>query len=379
MQPQTRQPTAQDLNSAMDQIRAFAYRGREAPPRRPIPSVPLVPPTPAFSLDQSQQPSFVAYSAAMNTPEQPYGNARTPMPGQHRLLSSSGAPPTTPKSALKSSSSAVSNGYAADGVLSPGNTDSMNSREMFVQIVSILRARYGDPTPASPLADLTDEDLEDLTAHFHKELRKVCGRNSVTVNDPRAPQTAATPAAAVARSTSTVSSASLHRDAVASSPTATNAAASSGNSSAATAVVVPVPRSLKESMVLLREGCFVTKFSNAKGKPSRRYVRVQHRRALIDGEMIPVPHFCWSATQAEEPSGELSLLTLSGVAVGPSPQIKPTPSTKIVGAQKEPIDDKQCLSVIFGDRSVDIALPTVAHCRAWERALTYVIDRNRRQ
>jgi hypothetical protein len=215
------------------------------------------------------------------------------------------------------------------------------SRENFNLVVEFLRRRYDDPEPTSSLAALSAADIAGLAECLTGELRRIASR---------------------------VSGGAAVTISVAPSPAVTSAPAD----------LHPLPNTIKDGMILLRNGARVTKFSARKGEPALRHVRVQSRRSLVDGDMVAVPHFCWSAAASEEATGQLSLLDLKDLATGPSVHMKRNASGAVVGAFDEIIPDRNCLCLIFRARSLDIAFPTEAQCRAWEKALWFVIARNRR-
>lgn len=292
-----------------------------------------------------------------------YG-ALTPIVNRSEALSRGGATtPPAPKSALKSSSDTGS----------APTSDSINSKDMFLHIISFLRERYGDPTPTSPLSEFSEQDIGELVSCFHKELRKVSGKSSaVVVRDPKAP----VETAALSHSSPLFDK----NDEPQLSPARTVNSMAAPSSSASNAP--QVPQSLKESMAILRSGCYAIKYSS-KGQPSRRHFHVENRRALVDGEMLSVPHFCWAPTPSEEPTSEFSLLGLKRVEAGAS-QVTLDAAAKsnggrLLGPNKEPIDESVVISVAFdAGRTVDVAFPSVAHCRAWEKALRYIVERNKR-
>lgn len=245
------------------------------------------------------------------------------------------------------------------------------SRENFLSVVAFLRRRYGDDDPSGSLAALTETDVRDLANLFADDLRiavaKAAGNSSVAIvttnTDGRA--VAAVPGASQATPLQQHSRRSVSND-------------RDDDEEAAAATSARMPRTLREAMDLLKAGVFCTKYSKRAGKPALRHVRVQFRRALVDGDMVSAPHFCWGVSPADEPSGQMLLLDLKDLATGPSVKMKRNPDGSIVGANGETIGDRQCLALEFASRSVDLAFSSEPECRLWEKALSFVISKNRK-
>ena len=290
-----------------------------------------------------------------------------------------GAPstPTSPlRSSLKGSNSAAfqsgiaqpppqQRGFGSPAPTTPTSEDrdarpALNpadqSKDNFNAVVTFLRARYGDDDAAGSVAKLSDADVDGFLECFGQELRrnvaKARGGTTVTIatNEP------------------VLSSSSARKS-------AENGAASP------LARAAKLPETLKEAMALLKDGTHCVKFSSRKGEPAPRFVRVQGRRALVEGEMVAVPHVCWAATEAEEATGQLSLLTLTDLETGPSVRMKRGSdgnNAAVVGPFGTPIPDRHFLTLVFEKRCLDLAFDTEGECRAWEKALWLVIGRNRR-
>lgn len=138
-----------------------------------------------------------------------------------------------------------------------------------------------------------------------------------------------------------------------------------------------LPKSLRESMGLLRAGILVTKFSAKRGEPSRRFLIVQDIRALFRGEVMSVPHLCWSPSQTESITQKFPLPYLRAVASGPNVNMRRNVRDgRIVGTMGERLDDEQCCSLDFTDRTIDLAFADSTTCRRWIRALELVVERN---
>lgn len=241
----------------------------------------------------------------------------------------------------------------------------LSQKSSFVNTIATLRARYATDKSGEAVCGLetmTDDDVAALVDCFRRDLEaavaaaraKASGRGSPTQppkklrSNTSAALTATAPSNAAsftAESTNDVMSSSIHN--------------------------------VREAMTVLRSGTLHVKFSSRSGKPSVRHVRVMDRRAVHGGEMVLMPHLCWSTSAAEEPSNQLPLIELVDVRTGPSKDAAKNANGYVVDTAGNVIRDARCFSAVFSQRRVNLAAPSEAVADLWVKCLLMVVERNR--
>jgi hypothetical protein len=250
----------------------------------------------------------------------------------------------------------------------------------FADIVNLLRSRYATNKSAesmSGLETMTREDVVGLAQCFTQDLENAVNkarRNSGAEPLPKA-KSQKEKISDLKRAGNSASVTELLA--------ATPALAGSGGSSSGgppTGFLGAVQPSsivnIKDAMVLLRNGCEMTKFSNSRGTPSVRIVKVMDRRAVHQGEMVLMPHFCWCVGDSE-PSNQLALIELRDVRTGPSQDMRRNEQGYIVDYANSIVQDSCCFTCVFPQRKVMLAAPTAQHAAVWVKCLLLVVDKNR--
>lgn len=230
-----------------------------------------------------------------------------------------------------------------------------DSNAAFIQIVWYLRRRYGDQEAKAPippgsedkhpsryeLSSLTDEDCADLGFLFVEEVKSLARKQRAKKGIPEPlPE-----------------------------PTAEEKSRRALDKKLKDMTV-------RDAVAELRLGGNFTKFGR-RGTPSVRYIFVSDRRTLHKGEMVAMPHLCWAVDSKAEPSGQLPLFELKELETGPSDTMKKNAEGFVIGVLNETFSDKQCITLVFSSRTIDIACKNLAQLAIWKRALYLIIYKNR--
>ncbi|CUF69571.1 Hypothetical protein, putative [Bodo saltans] len=142
--------------------------------------------------------------------------------------------------------------------------------------------------------------------------------------------------------------------------------------------VASVP--LKSGMMHLRAGAMMLKYCR-KGPPHMRYFSVQDRTTMHKAQETVLPHLTWAVSINGKSAGQLSLLTLDEVLVGPvgpnAQRFTKNNINVVVDDNKKPVDENMCFTLIFAERTLELCALTEEEYTTFVGTLQSVVARNR--
>jgi hypothetical protein len=137
---------------------------------------------------------------------------------------------------------------------------------------------------------------------------------------------------------------------------------------------------LKTGMPHLRSGAMMLKYCR-KGPPHMRYFSVQDRTSMHKAQETVLPHLTWAVSINGKSAGQLSLLSLDEVLVGPvgpnAQRFTKNNINVVVDDNKKPVDENMCFTLVFAERTLELCALTETEYTTFVGTLQSVVARNR--